>query len=219
MRTLEENEAIIEAGLKSFVEMGEALKEIRNNKQYEKRYGTGVGWDSYLRQRWGMSKQRASELILSSEAVAGLKRSGMPDVLPINERQVNELRKASEAQQPAVWVAAVKEAESKGREQPTAKEVSNIVSMTPLIGVINQAAEEAKKQIEKQAKKVERQEKAVQKNIEQQAALTVDDFTGEMLSMFWLLAQGKYVKFNSSILLEATIDRFVANLPKKQVTK
>jgi histone H3/H4 len=130
MRTLEENEAIIERGLKSFIEVGDALKEIRDNKQYEKQYGTGIGWESYLKTRWDMSKPFANDLIKASETVKILKTFAIANVLPDKESQVRELRKAPEDKQAEVWNEAVQEAQKSGRKQPTAKEVSNIVSMS-----------------------------------------------------------------------------------------
>lgn len=39
-RSLEENEAIIERGLATFVEVGTALAEIRDNRLYRESHGT-----------------------------------------------------------------------------------------------------------------------------------------------------------------------------------
>ena len=91
MRTLEENEEIIERGLRSFIEVGKALKEIRDNKLYEKKYGKGIGWASYLRQRWDMSGPLATRLILASETISQLKTVNKFTVLPDRETQVTSL--------------------------------------------------------------------------------------------------------------------------------
>lgn len=63
-RSLEENEAIIERGLTTFVEVGMALAEIRDNRLYK---GTHSSFEDYCRDRWGFNRQRASQIITASE--------------------------------------------------------------------------------------------------------------------------------------------------------
>lgn len=44
-------ESTIEAGLKTFVEVGSALMEIRDSRLYRQEFGT---FEDYCRERWGM---------------------------------------------------------------------------------------------------------------------------------------------------------------------
>ena len=84
--SLTENEAVIEAGLATFVEVGRALMEIRDGRQYR-----AAGWsdfDAYCRERWGFSRRHSSRLIEASEVVAELGPMGPS---PSSERQAREL--------------------------------------------------------------------------------------------------------------------------------
>jgi VRR-NUC domain len=53
-------EAIIERGVQTFVEVGEALMEIRDSRLYKQ---THSSFESYLRERWKMSRPRGYQLI------------------------------------------------------------------------------------------------------------------------------------------------------------
>jgi hypothetical protein len=123
VRTFEQNVAIIRKGLATFVEMGLALKQIRDLKQYAKAYGTGKGWDSFLKKEFGMTTQYAGQLIAAGEIASRLKSETIVSVLPTSESQVRPLKKAPEALQPKIWNDAVNGAKKKGKAQPTAKDV------------------------------------------------------------------------------------------------
>ena len=77
-RTFAENEAVIERGLGTFVEVGEALMEIRDARQYRENYGD---FDTYCRERWGFTRSRAHRLIEASE---------IADVLPMGNTPTSE---------------------------------------------------------------------------------------------------------------------------------
>ncbi len=47
-------EGVISLGLKTFVEVSHALKEIRDSKLYRQEYPT---FDKYCREKWGWSRQ------------------------------------------------------------------------------------------------------------------------------------------------------------------
>ena len=66
---LRELEGVIERGLKTFLEVGAALLEIRTNRLYRQGYST---FESYLRDRWAISISRANQLILSMQAAQNL---------------------------------------------------------------------------------------------------------------------------------------------------
>ena len=85
-RTLAECEAVIKRGIGTFVEVGEALLEIRDRRLYrESGYTT---WDDYTRERWGWSKSHANRHIESAKVAGLLAPIG---VIPANEAQSREL--------------------------------------------------------------------------------------------------------------------------------
>jgi phage N-6-adenine-methyltransferase len=84
-RRLEELEALIERGLRTFVEVGAALMEIRDSRLYRETHAT---FDAYCRSRWGMSRRHANRLVKSVEVAAALGPVGR---IPENEAQAREL--------------------------------------------------------------------------------------------------------------------------------
>lgn len=62
-------EQTIEAGMASFVLVGEALLEVRDSRLYRINYPT---FEAYCKGRWGFSHQRASQLMSAAEVVAAL---------------------------------------------------------------------------------------------------------------------------------------------------
>jgi hypothetical protein len=50
---LAELEAVVERGLTTFIEVGEALREIRDARLYKASHGT---FEAYLRERWAISR-------------------------------------------------------------------------------------------------------------------------------------------------------------------
>lgn len=85
-RRLIELEARIETGLQTFVEVGEALMEVRNSRLYRL---THSSFEAYCRSRWGFDRRKAADLIQASAVVKSL--SETTDVLPTNEFQALEL--------------------------------------------------------------------------------------------------------------------------------
>lgn len=77
-----ELEGIIERGLATFVEVGQALLEIREQRLYRE---THDSFETYCRERWGFNRQRASQIIQAAEV------SNMLDSPPSNARQAAEL--------------------------------------------------------------------------------------------------------------------------------
>lgn len=68
-RRLADLEAVIKGGLQSFVEVGEALLEIRDSKLYRVGFGT---FEEYTRKRWGFTRQRGMQLMDAAEVVRAL---------------------------------------------------------------------------------------------------------------------------------------------------
>ena len=53
---LAELETVIESGIRTFVDVGRALLEIRDSRLYRESYPT---FDEYCRERWGFGRIRA----------------------------------------------------------------------------------------------------------------------------------------------------------------
>jgi hypothetical protein len=87
-RDLQRCEAIITKGWDAFVEVGEALAHIRDNRLYRSRFHS---FDSYCRFIWQYRKAHAYRLIAAAETMQVLSPIG--DIaLPRNEAQVRPLR-------------------------------------------------------------------------------------------------------------------------------
>jgi ParB family chromosome partitioning protein len=89
--SLLELETRIERGLQTFVEVGEALLEIRNRRLY--RYQGHATFEDYCRQRWGLSARHARRLMESAEVVGALQNGPIgPEIPPpSSEAQAREL--------------------------------------------------------------------------------------------------------------------------------
>lgn len=66
---LEELETVIERGLETFVEVGRALSEIRDNRLYRGEYTT---FEEYCRERWRMDRRNANRHIEAANTVGVL---------------------------------------------------------------------------------------------------------------------------------------------------
>ncbi len=112
-RVFDRAERTIARGLRSFLEVGLALKEIRDNRLYRQHYST---FEEYCARRWDFSRPRAYELVAASEVVADL--SAMADIglLPESERQARPLTRLKDpAERRRAWHTAVRTAEAEGR--------------------------------------------------------------------------------------------------------
>jgi hypothetical protein len=125
--SLAECEAVIERGLDTFVEVGNALLCIRKERLYRAEFKT---FEEYCRNRWQMTKTHANRLIDSAEVSRNLTPMG---VIPDSERVARPLVSLPPAKQREAWTSAVAASPS---GKPTAKEVerevSKIVPMTAL---------------------------------------------------------------------------------------
>lgn len=119
---LTELESRIEAGLNTFIDVGNALLEIRDEKLYRLDYGT---FEEYCQERWGFNDRRARQLISAAETVATLKSGTVvPLLIPTTERIVRPLTKLEPEEQPIVWRRAV---ESAPNGKVTAAHVQTVV--------------------------------------------------------------------------------------------
>ena len=81
-------ERTIAKGLKSFWEVGMALKDIRDQRLYRQRYGT---FEDYCAARWDLSRPRAYQLCAASEVVADLSTNVDTKRLPESEAHARPL--------------------------------------------------------------------------------------------------------------------------------
>lgn len=117
-RSLEELETIINRGARAFIEVGNALTEIRDRKLYRSSFKT---FESYCRDRWGFSNKNAYHLI---DATAVIKQ--LPKVLSSeikNARQARALSTVPEHQRQAVLHAAIETAQKECRPM-TGRDIS-----------------------------------------------------------------------------------------------
>jgi hypothetical protein len=113
---LAECEAVIEAGLQTFYEVGTALLTIRNERLYRASHKT---FDEYCRERWGFNSSRARQLVDSAKVLENLK-SVTAVTLPESEWQSRPLTRLEPEQQQEAWQKAVASSED---GKPTAKQV------------------------------------------------------------------------------------------------
>lgn len=124
---LKECESVIQNGLDTFYQVGNALAEIRETRLYRAAYTT---FEDYCRERWKMSKRHADRLIGSAEVVDSL---GPIGPIPSTESQARELAILKEAPelQRAVWQIAVETApkDSKGEPAITASHIKSVADV------------------------------------------------------------------------------------------
>ncbi len=106
----------IEAGLKTFYEVGDALLAIRDGKLYREEYGT---FEDYCQQKWQIPRRQAYRLMESAEVVHRIENEnvshGTQTPLPANERQARALTSFDPEIQPAIVRLANGYAKSTGK--------------------------------------------------------------------------------------------------------
>ena len=113
---LVELEAIVERGLTTFIEVGNALLEIRDSQLYRRTHAT---FQDYCQKRWGISRPQAYRLMKSAEVVSNLSPFG--DNQPTSESQIRPIAKLSPALQREVWELA-----TAVNPTPTAEHVARV---------------------------------------------------------------------------------------------
>lgn len=115
---LQKHETTIKKGLNTFVEVGQALLEIRENKLYRIEYNT---FEQYCQEKWQMTRQRSYELINASVVIQNVSNCLQK---PTTESQVRPLTRLEPEIQNAVW----KETIEKHGENITAKKVQEVAN-------------------------------------------------------------------------------------------
>ena len=112
-------ETRIERGLATFVEVGQALLEVRDGRLYRAEHGT---FEDYCRERWGMSDRRARQLMTAAE-IGTTVPADLP--APRNEAVAREL--APLRSDPPRLREAWQEAVEEHGPEPTAAQVRDKV--------------------------------------------------------------------------------------------
>jgi protein gp37 len=123
-RRLKELELVIERGLKTFTQVGTALLEIRETRLWALEHRT---FASYCSDRWGMTKQRAHQLMDGCEFRKAIENGSQESTAVDDDVPEGALRPLSQVPKEAramVWEDAVAHADGK---QPTAKMVQEAV--------------------------------------------------------------------------------------------
>lgn len=100
---LENCEVVIDQGLATFVEVGQALAKIRDGKLYQESHDT---FADYLNDRWEFKTSHAYRLITASEVAVTLSPIGGQRP---TERVARELANAPEGDRPAIWAKLSKQ--------------------------------------------------------------------------------------------------------------
>lgn len=101
-------EDTVAAGLHSFIEVGQALMSIRDNRLYRATHST---FEDYCADRWGITDRRARQMIEASQ---------IGTMVPVqNERQARALAQVPEGDRAEVWRDALDRTDGK----PTAAAV------------------------------------------------------------------------------------------------
>ena len=119
---LERLEDTISKGLRSFLAVGAALAEIKEQQLWRFQYGS---FEEYCQERWQFSASRGRQLVAAVEACATLPHE-MPK--PQNAAQASVLAKVDDDIRSEVWSMAIQSANDHGRHAPTTKEVKDAAS-------------------------------------------------------------------------------------------
>jgi phage N-6-adenine-methyltransferase len=117
---LEACETTIARGLNTFVEVGNALAEVRDGKLYRETYKT---FEDYCRERWSLERRHAYRLMDAAAAVANVSLGTQIDP-PQYEKHARPLTGLSPDAQIAAWQEAV---ETAPNGKVTAAHVAEVV--------------------------------------------------------------------------------------------
>ncbi len=103
--TLRHCENAVTKGLKTFYEVGDALKTIRNQRLYRE---TFASFRAYCRARWGFEAARARQFIAAADVFKDV--AEVSDVQPANEAQMRSLSHLDTEHRQQVWKLATEKA-------------------------------------------------------------------------------------------------------------
>ena len=111
-RRFDHLDEVVTAGLKTFLAVAEALAEIKAAKLYRENFGN---FEEYCKQRHGLSRTRAYQLLDARDVMGELQTSTIVDILPTNECQLRALVKVPEGKAPEAWQAVVEHSKEVGK--------------------------------------------------------------------------------------------------------
>ena len=112
-------EKTIASGMQTFIEVGEALAEIRDSKLYKIEHDT---FEDYCQKKWQMTARRAQQLVSAAEVVADCSKIGT--IVPKTESQARPLTSIPREQRAEVFAEA---SATSATGKPTAREVQVVV--------------------------------------------------------------------------------------------
>lgn len=134
-------EAVIERGMRTTIEVGLAMKAIRDGKLYKGQYES---FEDYAKDRWECGRTRVYQLIEAAEVDSNLSKILDKSDRPKNDYQLREVAKAPIEMQAEVVKKAVEKAAEENRK-PTAKDFKEAVKQ--VVGeLVEEEAEEPKKE-------------------------------------------------------------------------
>lgn len=104
-----ELERVIQKGKDTFVEVGNALAEIRDSRMYRGPFKT---FEDYCQKRWGFTRNYVNRIIAAAEVTSNLVPMG---TTPESERQARPLAKLPAEKQPEAWSKAQEKAKEEGK--------------------------------------------------------------------------------------------------------
>lgn len=124
---LDELETVIERGQQTFIEVGNALMEIRDSRLYKRDFKT---FEEYCEIRWNWKRAHAYRLIEAAEVVNEMSPIGDIEQIPIvnNEAQARELAKVEDKQERLQVWQTVNEIASIENKPVTAKLVEQVAA-------------------------------------------------------------------------------------------
>ncbi|MEO0475402.1 MAG: hypothetical protein AAF085_05420 [Planctomycetota bacterium] len=131
IQRLTQHEAAIERGLKTFVEVGQALQAIRDGRLYRESF---PNFEAYCSTRWGFTKSYANNVIAGAEVVRELDNNCCHK-LPATESQARPLTKLPATEQADAWGEVVAESEESG-EKITARRVEQVATTSLIPSIL-----------------------------------------------------------------------------------
>lgn len=134
--TLSDCEQVIERGLTTFVEVGQALATIRDGRLYKDGHAT---FEDYCRDRWGFNDSRARQLIAASEVAKEI--GTVTNVTVTNEGQARALGQVTKQHGPEAAAEVLEEVAATG--PVTATRITEVAQQrNPITPEAAQAAED-----------------------------------------------------------------------------
>lgn len=128
-------EKVVEDGMQTFLEVGQALKEIRDAKLYREKWTT---FDGYVEDRWEFQKRHAYRLIEAFETKQVVDEKCPTGHKITNERQLRELAKVPESAIQTVLDKVVEQSQETGKPitaaaiKEAAEEIADSVPEQPV---------------------------------------------------------------------------------------